>query len=226
MRITAALAWYAESSRFLERCVLSLHGLVDHVVAVDGAWQHFPTGGLLLASASEQRAIRRAAYNISASVEIHAPLGVWDSQVHKRDMLMRWAGDRTDWIFVIDADEWISRCDTETVRAELAAAEVNVAAVEVTNLHQGEELPGYHPQGALKRRFYRPGTTVEIVHSGYVYDGRQILTGEPTLDLAGQLEISHDICNRGHDRNERARGYREARDREGVEMWVPIGAIA
>ena len=44
MRIAAALAWYDEPPAFLDRCARSLAGVVDELVALDGAWRLQPDG--------------------------------------------------------------------------------------------------------------------------------------------------------------------------------------
>lgn len=222
MRIVAALCWYAEPVEFLQRCIRSLEGLVDHVVAVDGPWELFPKSGLQMSSSTERIAVREAAEDIRATVEIHAPVGVWKSQVHKRDLMMRWAGEKGDWILVIDGDEYVAHSDFRQVRDRLAVAPPDcvIGEVQITNLHRGGQIPGYHPQGGLTRRLYRAGTTVDIVHTGYFHNGQPLYRGESTVDLRDHLMLAHDICNRGEQRNQRSIRYREARERERVEVWT------
>ena len=220
MNITAALAWFDEPPEFLARCVRSLEGLVDEVVAVDGGWRWFP-GARCASSPAEVRAIREAADDAGIKARVIVPSSVFDSQVHKRAFLMEEAGRWSDWVFVIDADEYIVRHDEAIVRSELADTDAVVAAVAIENLHLGDKLPhDYHREGGLRRRFYRSGTTVVVVHSGYSYQGRHLLRGEPAVDLGDSVQIVHDICNRGPERNEKWRQYREARTRERVEVWV------
>lgn len=220
MIITAALCWYEEREETLDRCVRSLAGLVDRVVAVDGAWKLFPGGQPGGSGHEQQRAIREAADSAGIGCEIWSPLFVYESQVAKRAHMMQLAGDGSDWVFVVDADEYVAFSAGEAARAVLAETDCVTATVTVRNLHRGETMPGYHPQGGLLRRFYRAGTTVTVVHSGYAYEGRQLLRGEPELDLRDFVVIEHDNHNRGADRNAADRGYREARQREGVEVWV------
>jgi hypothetical protein len=220
VRIVAALAWFDEPPEFLARCVRSLQGLVDEVVAVDGGWRWFP-GARFASSPPEVRAIRDAAKDAGIKSRVIVPESVFDSQVHKRAFLMQEAARDSDWVFVIDADEWVSDVDCEAVREALSSTTALVAAVTIRNLHQGDELPAdYHPDGGLRRRFYRSGTTVVVVHSGYSYHGKHLLPGEPAVDLGEYVTVDHDICNRGTDRNQRAAEYREARTRERVEVWV------
>lgn len=219
MRITAALAWHDEPVEFLERCVMSLNGVVDELVAVDGAWRWFDGG--TTSSPEEIRAIKAAAKWCDIPCRVVVPDAIFDSQVHKRARLMEEASKTSDWVLVIDADEYVSWSDPEMIRAQLAVTDLLAATVEITNLHRGEKLPpDYHHDGGLRRRLYLAGTTVVVVHSGYSYHGKHLLPGEPAVDLSAYLKLEHDIANRGPERNQKARDYREARTRERVEVWV------
>lgn len=221
VRIAAALAWYDESIDFLDRCVWSLRGLVDELVALDGAWNLFP-GASPRSPYGQRWAIQSAALDADLRFRVIEPTGVFESQVAKRTELMRLAGQYADWILVIDSDEYVTHADAATIREQLEAAPADtvVGSVEITNLHNGETIPGYHPQGGLKRRLYRAGTSVEKVHTGYTFDGRWLYDSDPCVDLTEHLQLEHDFCNRGHDRNERSRGYRVNRERERVEVWA------
>jgi hypothetical protein len=222
VKLVAALAWYAEPIAFLDRCIRSLEGLVDHIIAVDGPWALFPYDSDAITSAEEWVAIREAADAIGVRHSVHAPAHPWDSQVHKRDMMMRWASEHGDWILVIDGDEYVAHAEPEKVRAELSAVDETcvIGEVQIKNLHRGGQIPGYHPDGGLARRLYRSGTTVDIVHTGYFHNGQPLYRGEPTVDLREHLILEHDICNRGWLRNDQSIAYREARERSGVEVWT------
>lgn len=212
MKIVAALAWFDEPEGFLDRCVSSLVGLVDALVALDGPWEGFPHTATW--SPGQANAIMRAAEGIP-SVEVVQRDEAWPSQVAKRDALMTTADFYGDWILVVDADEFVTHADPRAVRSELARTDAVCANVGLTNLHRGRQLGG-----GLCRRVYRAGTTVEVVHSGYTFEGRHLLPGEPTLDLAEHLHLEHDYANRGEARNAQAREYIAARARERVEVWV------
>ncbi len=218
MKIAAAICWYDESLEFLTRCVSSLDGLVDEVVAVDGAWSLFE--GATASDEAQGWAIKAAAERIGIGCRIVVPARLWRSQVEKRAAVMAHAGRDADWVFVIDADEYVARADAASSRELLEATDAVTATVTIENLHRGEQMPGYHPQGGLRRRFYLAGTTVTVVHSGYAYEGRHLLRGEPELDLAELVALEHDNHNRGPTRNALDRGYREARQRERVEVWT------
>lgn len=218
MKICAALCWYDETPDFLTRCVSSLEGLVDSVLAVDGAWELFD--GRAWSPDEQQWAIKTAAFKADIGCEVIVPPQRWRSQVEKRAKAMAAAGADSDWVFVIDADEYVALSADAEVRAALERTDCNTATVTIMNLHLGEVMPGYHPRGGLTRRFYRAGTTVTTVHSGYAFDGRDMLRDEPEEDLREFMLVEHDNHNRGNERNAMDRSYREARQREGVEVWV------
>jgi len=218
VRIVAALAWYQEPVAFLDRCVRSLAGVVDAIVAVDGPWRLFEGGPW--SPLEQAETIIRAARDVGIDADVHGPGAPFESQVAKRAFLMDRAGRHGDWVFVIDGDEYVAHADPEIVRSELETTDCLLAAVEVTNLHRGEMMPGVPPKGGLKRRIYRAGTTVVTVHSGYTYDGHPLLAGEGAVDLREHLRLEHDNCNRGSARNQLAREYRVRRSAEGVEVWV------
>lgn len=218
VRICAALAWCDETPEFLERCVLSLAGVVDDLVALDGPWRLFeaPDSG-----DAQRQAIADAAAAAGIDAYVTSAYPEWESQVHKRDELMKLASEGNDWVFVIDADEYVVHSDSEAIRKGLAETEHHCAFVSFSNLNQGESMPGTTPHSGLNRRLFRAGTTVRVVHSGYWYDGRSVVV-EDALDLRHALALEHDNVNRGAERNQRARMYRARRDMTGAEKWVTL----
>lgn len=219
MKIVACLAWYDEPLPFLDRCIRSLAGIADHLVAVDGAWELYPDGQAT--SAAEQfEVVKYAADDVGIDHEIFSGRN-WNSQVEKRDWLMRHAAQRGDWLLVIDGDEHVTGATALLVEQTLQATELDVATVVCR--HAGSD-PRY---AAPIRRVYRAsaGVSVQTAHNGYrTADGRW-LHGDPTrvkLEPAVLLPLSieHDGRNRGTERNDAARGYRMARRRERVEAWA------
>ncbi len=218
VKVAAALAWYDEPPEFLTRCILSLAGVVDELVAFDGAWQHFPDASP--SSGSEQElAVCAAARKAGIAARVRIPRDIWESQVHKRAALMYDAGEYADWILVIDADEYIARADGDIVRAGLDSTDANVGIVTHRNLHQGWTADNPDPPRAgMNRRLYRAGTTVVVVHSGYIRDGEHLHVADP-VDLREHLVIEHDNWNRGDERNQRSKDYRRNRETARVEVW-------
>lgn len=221
MKICAALAYYDEPVEFLERCISSLEGICDEIVALDGAWQHFEGGHM--SPLEQAESIWRTSRKASIKPHVAIPSRVWESQVHKRQCLMEHAAAYADWVFVIDGDEYVTYSEPETIRRDLYATEHLCAYAAWKNLNQGETMPGTTPASGLNRRLFKAGTTVKIVHSGYFYEGTNVLLGD-ALDLRHCLAIEHDNVNRGVERNARARQYRRDRERHAVENWVKASA--
>lgn len=220
VRICAALAWADESPEFLTRCVSSLAGVCDEILALDGAWELFE--GAAYSGVEQEEAIWTAAGEAGLEVRVSIPHGIWASQVEKRARLMELASEHSDWVMVIDADEYVVESDPDTLRRELDETDRLCAYVGWKNLNRGETMPGTTPHSGLNRRLYRAGTTVRTVHSGYFLGKRNLLVSEDALDLRHCLSIEHDNVNRGSERNQRARMYRARRDLVGAEKWVAL----
>lgn len=218
MRIVAALAWYDEPCAALSRCVRSLAGTVDHLVAVDGRWDSFPS--LRELSADDQvRAIEEAGGESGLRVEIHR-LG-FESQVAKRDYLMRQAGKHGDWVLVIDADEFVARCDGEGLRARLAVTSEDVGLVVHHNARKRSRS-----EAAWIRRLFRAGTTVSTAHNGYLFEWRW-LHGDrayvrlaPTFDVSAWLALEEDDRLRSDARAAASELYKRGRARRRDEAWA------
>lgn len=218
MVICAALAWYDEPVEFLDRCVRSLAGVVDEIVALDGRWEEHP-GETHLSSDAEYDAIEQAAHAAGINCDTLSPGRPYVSQVDKRIELMETASGDADWILVIDGDEYVSAANPMLLRATLTQTHLEVGYVGFKNLHRGEIMPGIPLNAGLNRRLFRAGTTLKTVHSGYMRDGRNLLVSEDAVDLRHCLSLEHDNVNRGHIRNEAARTYRRNRS---TERWMPV----
>lgn len=217
VRICAALAWFDEPPGFLDRCIRSLAGVVDELVALDGRWQDHP-GQAFVSSDANVAEVNVAAREAGIWTMPMRPSRPYTSQVEKRQDLMRFASVNADWILVIDADEYVSWANPLLLRAALAQTPLEVGYVGFRNLNRGEIMPGIPLNAGLNRRLFRSGTTLKTVHSGYMRDGRNLLVSEDAADLRGCLSIEHDNVNRGPKRNEASRAYRRNRS----EVWVPL----
>lgn len=219
MSIVACLAWYDEPPEFLYRCVRSLAGVADYLVAFDGAWKHFPTRGWnALSDKAEHDAIGQACDDARLQYEITRPFtGTWKSQVAKRDALMLRAGRFGDWLFVIDGDEYVESFGNLT--REQSETDLDVGTVECSELRPGATGPS--PWSPI-RRVYRAPVRVEGGHHGYrTADGRWLhgdpskVKLEPTVALP--IQLIHTPSSRGEDRNRRAAEYRATRRQLGLE---------
>jgi len=223
--IVACLAWYAETAETLERCALSLAGVCERMVAASGRWYGFPE-----VPADDRRGQLRAlkAGCATAKIELVPVIadGEWPSQVDKRATLMDVACSRGDWLFVIDADEYVAECQLEEFHDALWHSEFDVAQIH------GRRVP-LKPSSARRpwRRLYRASTrvTVRQAHNGYVTEDGRWLYGdpsavdlEPCLDLTGLLLLEHDREARSSERKDARRVYNLARRDERLETWEPV----
>lgn len=119
--VTAMLAWYKEDLDLLEECILSLAGLCDRLVAVDGGYELIKGAGGS-SGATQHARVRRAAQKAGLQLDLFVPRTAWSGQVEKRDWMIKRAtlggGSSPDWLLVVDADYRI-HCTPEQVRREL-----------------------------------------------------------------------------------------------------------
>jgi hypothetical protein len=219
VKVAAALSWYAETPESLIRCVKSLNGYCDSLVALGGRWVGFPEvagdnynqQAAALAAACEQTNL---AYFIETS-------GVWPSQVAKRAELMGRACEESDWVFVIDGDEYIGSGDPDTFREILSMTERDVARVFACRVPL--------PYGRNIHRVYRSSAevTVRTAHNGYVTsDGRFLhgdpcyVTLEPHQDTDKSLVLVHDLKARGQTRKNARTAYNQYRRHTRIEAWT------
>lgn len=223
MKIVAALAWYDEPVAFLDRCVKSLGGIADTLVAFDGAWNGYPGGHC---SPTEQSlAITDAANDVDLEVVKWMPCYPWGSQTEKRNALMRYASDLggpESWLFVIDGDEYVQHADPQRLRQALATTDRDVASVTAKRI-SGERAN----VAASIRRLFRAPVTVERAHNGYRSARGQWLNGDSayvklakSADATQMLTLHHDYMNRSDERNKARLAYRCARRRDRIETWV------
>lgn len=219
MKIVGALPWYDEQPSWLDRCVRSLAGVVDELVAIDGRWDLYDDAAPILSHFEQEIAISKAAHAVGIESEVWKPARVWPSQVAKRAELMRICSEKGDWIFVIDADEYVAKLDVEGWIEFMSVDTVfDVAMVGLHALY--EQMPDRRV-----RRLYRSGTEVRTAHNGYWREGQWLhgdtakVTLAPALDLSDVLVLHDDSGRREPEREQKAMDYRRARARERAEVW-------
>lgn len=222
MKIAAVLCWFQEPVEFLDRCVRSLQGVADHLVAVDGRFELYPvpddTSGV-----AEYDAIEAAA--ASAGIALTFLHKGPSTQVEKRafaySSAVLWA--EPDWLFVIDGDEAVTHVDP-AFRTLLAETDRDVGRVHCARIN-GVVRPMVTERHV--RRVFRgiPGLTVKQAHNGVVTpDGRwlagqrHLIKPEPPVELGKHLRITHYHSARPQDRNARRRVYYRERSRQRVEV--------
>lgn len=218
--VVACLAYYAEEAAHLDRCVTSLAGVADALVALQGQWDHFP------AVDGDDPAIQQAAIldaAMRAGMRCQHSSGSWASQVDKRTQLMRMAAAMGDWLLVIDADEWVTDADGPALHEQLADLGVDVARVNL-RLHP---IQACSPARAV-RRIYRAstGVTVRTAHNGYVTSDGRFLHGDPAYvrlddaaDLSPVIMLGHQVDARAGQRRKARLQYLATRRRLRFESW-------
>jgi len=224
MRIAALLAWYDEPIPMLTRCIRSLAGIADVLIAFDGRWSLFP-GESPTSPKMQYVAVMAAAED--ADLLLVTASRAWETQVEKRAALFAAARNvRADWTLVMDADNYVEQAAPDALRAELAETERDVLMATV----HGRSHDRKRPYGGEVRRFYRvlPGLTVARAHNGYVTgDGRWLLGDHAYVELEPAdliapdvLTIAHDDTLRDSDRNAARTTYRVARRQAREEAWT------
>jgi hypothetical protein len=223
VNLVGALAWYDESPATLDRCLRSLVGVVDVLVALDGRWELHDDGAPALSPAGQTLALEQAAGETMLPTYLYSGPKVWPDQVTKRACLMALASERADWILVIDADEYVAECDTDALRRTLANTTLLVATLKHTSLRTADRDRQVTRRGI--RRLFASGTTVSHAHNGYLWEGLW-LHGDPAhvqlvqaVDLSGCLHMHHDNLNREGQRALARKVYRKERLREKVDIW-------
>jgi len=166
VKIAAALCWFDEPPETLRRCVSSLAGVADVVVALDGRWKVYP-GPANISLLEQAEAIHEAAAAIGIPVvdESCRATQPWPSQIEKRAALMRLAAEHGHWTFVVDADEYVAEASSVELRAALQDTACDVAEVAIAATGRGVFDARPHP----RRRIYRSSAAVglERGHNGY-----------------------------------------------------------
>lgn len=188
MRIWGLLCWWNEPEDWLYKCVHSAGKVVDHLVAVDGAFAGFPHD-YALSDWGQHTAIRKAAHDAGITVGIWAPLRSWQgNEREKRNFMFDLATKDPNppaWLMVIDADMVVRRA--QDVRE----------ALEVTDLDCGMSVLNERAKTFRWKNFYRaiPGLHVGENHSLYkTPDGRYLWNGVVGPQEPGALlgvEIDH-----------------------------------
>lgn len=204
----------------LYRCVRSLDGIAERLVAWDGAFSSYPRGQAQ--SPPEQwEAIVTASLDCRLRTYSGTPR-IWESQIAKRRALMRlgqhWTDDPgRDWLLVIDGDERVKSVH-QGFHAALARVRPDRLVANVKGAHE-TRMP----------RLFRahPRITVEGGHNGYrIEDGPWLATlryarkGEtqaPIANMSGYLTLLHDRHLRAQTRMEAAQVERVVRHGKGEE---------
>lgn len=229
MKVIAGLCWYDESPAHLARLVTSLTGVADHLVAIDGAYLHYPQGRAS-SDPLQYQVLIETAYAAGLGLTIHRQSTVWyGNEVEKRNFLMRQciraAEGPGDWILVMDGDEMVSAARAGW-REQIEQTSCDAAMVRFWNRRPDDAnelarsfwFPAEHGF-QTHRVFFRALPNLRIKGNHYTYvAGDKTLRGAdsylcvPALDLSQVFEIEHRHDFRSTERNGLAARYYEIRD--------------
>lgn len=245
MNIIAGLSWYDESPSWLASCVASIAPHVDHLVAVDGAYAHYPD--------ARARSERGQADTIVATCEalnigctIYRPATYWHGgEVEKRTKLFQLCQAHRqgfdDWYWIIDADCVVTGAPSD-LRERLAESPYN--AIEVM-MWERRDFAGDHPELAQTmslpntteqklRCIYRALKDMQVVGTHYTYGGFDAndewhwvwgphVMGPDPAEVFSDIKIEHRSIWRDKYRRENAAAYYTIRDELNLERVLPRG---
>lgn len=222
------MCWFDEPVELLERCVGSLAGVADHFVALDGRWEGFP-GDLVNSSPAEAAAIARASRAAGVAGTVVHPGFVWSSQVAKRTTAIDLAPTATDWLLIVDADEYVLDVDRQALDEILADTPRDVAELELTNFASRFPLDRMRSNVYRVRRLFRAAAKprYELAHNGVRNAAGAWLSGDrgyvelaDAVDATAGISLGHAIDARPVDRQRRRADYYRARNAARTEDWA------
>lgn len=245
MNIIAGLSWYDESPSWLASCVASIAPHVDHVVAVDGAYAHYPD-----ARAHSERVqaetIISTCEALGTGCTVYRPGTYWiGGEVEKRTKLFQLCQAHRegfdDWYWIIDADNIISGVPID-LRERLAATPFNSVELMMWERH---DFAGQYPEVAhtmslpnnvesKHRCLYRALKDMQVIGTHYCYGGfdeqdewhwvwgPQVMGIDPA-DVFPDLKMEHRSIWRDKYRRDNAQAYYTIRDELTLERVLPRG---
>lgn len=248
MRLIALLSWYDESPSWLAELVAGCaRAGCDHLIALDGAYQHFPGALEAPRSPSEQAlTILNAAHALGMGVTVDQRNEPWQGgEVEKRTVLFELGQHLVgpnDWFLVVDSDEVIEKSpDKLTLKRVLRGYRVAAPMLaEPMDPHANEHMERLHQSVALPERTVFPirklfrahpsGIHLEDNHYTYVDgSGRLLWDGKNHGEAIDALELPDFIIrHRGHLRpvlrRQRREGYYRTRGELNLEPERPRSA--
>lgn len=238
-KVWGLLSWYDESPSWLAEAVASFAPALDGLIAVDGAYAHFPD-----ARASSERlqaeTVIATANGAGLPVTVHRPVAPFiGDEVAKRDFMFRLANAHAqayhDWLWVFDADCVLAECPAD-IRDTLADVEGDVVEV---GLWQRSDFLADAPDIAREtnlapsttapmRMLFRCLDRMQVIGLHYCYAGVRedgtytYLWGPPHVApqdgvMLPGVTVEHRSAWRDLYRREAARDYYKRREALGIE---------
>lgn len=238
-KVWGLLSWYDESPSWLAEAVASFAPALDGLIAVDGAYAHYPD-----ARASSERVqaetVMATANALGLPVTIHRPAAPFlGDEVAKRDFMFRLANAHArahhDWLWVFDADCVLAEYPAD-LREQLADVPGDVVEVglwsrsdylaDAPDVARTMNLPP--STTAPMRMLFRCLDRMQVVGLHYVYAGVQedgtytYLWGPPHVApqhgvMFTDVTVEHRSAWRDLYRREAAREYYKRREALGIE---------
>lgn len=236
--IAALLSFYDESPLWLTATVASLAGVVDRIVACDGAYSLYPQARAS-SPVEQHQALVETAAACRIPLTLHVPTDPWQgNEVEKRNatvQLARAAGCNDGWwLMVVDADMVVIRASGGLHHA-LAKTTHDVAEVCVTHRddpHQNEQVAQAARTGMWQTRSEQPyrllyrstdSLRYEGSHyivrndSGFLWGNTSTQDMLPAADVTMELEFDHRSRLRDMERRTQQEAYYRLRDATGAE---------
>lgn len=238
-RVTGLLIFYDEPLELIAESVASHLPLIDHLVAVDGAYALYPEG-LPWSNPELMRMITTLCNGARVSLTTHVPFFVWwGNEVQKRNHAIRLAEVATDpegWYLSFDADHVVVEAsetwfeDLRTVKEDgWAAIDVGIRDAAVIPGYEVPRTDGFSPITTLFRAVrgmkYGPAHWVmhapEFEHTAYpiiYFRAPTEFHPVPTYDGTHLMKFEHRQ-QRPTYRNDAKTRYVERREELGIESF-------
>jgi hypothetical protein len=239
VRVIGLLSWYDEQPKWLAATIASLGKRIDldHLVAVDGAYQLLP-GGENESPPEQRETIMETCASMGIGLTLHVPETVWTgNEVEKRSAMFALgqlaAEEDKDWFMVMDADELLKACPSDIRerlnRSPLDAGQVTFLTRNKVQAHLAHQFQGEEVSRAQIPIFFRAvAGGIRVIGNHYTYvtaDGRKLwghgfdeTSGElgQFLDLS-DVEIDHRTEWRTQQRRKAQKDYYDLRDERQIE---------
>lgn len=227
MKLHALLAWYDEPVADLIRCIDSIAGAADYLIAIDGAYETFPhPEGNPISPTGQAHAIMQACMRHGIDCHIETPNTPWRNEGFKRTRLFELALEHgtplEDWVLPIDADEeWIGTDALRSYVENAPAAHEVVGVYYDTPQHPSEDrellLASTDVRSFTQSRLLRlmPGLHVEQpTHWQFAHDAGRITKPHHVLQ-PDVFKLLHHTTARPKDRMRLKRQHVDARNARG-----------
>lgn len=191
-RCTGLLCWYDEPLELLAAHISSQAGVIDHLVAVDGAWAAYPDAQPS-SDPQQARLIKEICDGLRIGLTLHTPRSVWaGNEVEKRNfsLALAEAVTREDgWYYSGDADEVVTHVASDWFQQLEALAREDVGTIQV-GIRETRSIPGV--LDVVPNDTWGPITNVYRAYRGLTYGPRHYILHAPDPVLGMPLCVRGD----------------------------------